>query len=158
MTVPPHCRTLWATSAPPSDPLQRVRALHVKLGEVAFEANQAFVDDGGVAAVVQIAFGAWPDGGVAASTHWADEVVQIAPGVHHSARRLALSALADMAPEGEPDVSALVSNVLFREAFAPAAVTTGGSPSPRCAARAITTRASIWPSASSTSPRSTASH
>ena len=42
-----------------------------------------------------------PDGGVAASTHWADEVVQIAPGVHHSARRLALSALADIGLQRE---------------------------------------------------------
>ena len=118
---PPTCSVLWAGPTPPTDAQHRVRALHVVLGKVAYEANQAFVDGGGVAAVVQIAFGAWPEGGLANSQHWADEVVQVAPGVFQSARRVALSALADMAPEGEPYVSALVQNVLFREAFAPVA-------------------------------------
>ena len=121
VSKPPICQALWRSSTPPSNPKRRVQTLHHTLGQMAFEANQGFVDAGGVAAVVQIAFGAWPEGGLAASQHWADEVVEVAPHVFHSARRVALSGLADMAAEGEPYVSALVSNALFREAFAPAA-------------------------------------
>ena len=126
MSVPPKCQVLWRGS-PPSNPKRRVQTLHHTLGQMAFEANQAFVDGGGVAAVVQIAFGAWPEGGLAASRHWADEVVEVAPHVFHSARRVALSALADMAPEGEPYLTALVSNALFREAFGPVAASLLGN-------------------------------
>ena len=125
-SVPPKCQALWRSS-PPSNPKRRVQILHHTLGQIAFEANQAFVDAGGVAAVVQIAFGAWPEGGLAASRHWADAVVEVAPHVFHSARRVSLSALADMAPEGEPYVSALVSNALFRDAFAPVAASLLGN-------------------------------
>ena len=121
VSKPPICQALWRSSTPPSNPKRRVQTLRHTLGQMAFEANQGFVDAGGVAAVVQIAFGAWPEGGLAASQHWADEVVEVAPHVFHSARRVALSGLADMAAEGEPYVSALVSNALFREEFAPAA-------------------------------------
>lgn len=77
---------MWRSSTPPSNPKRRVQTLHHTLGQMAFEANQGFVDVGGVAAVVQIAVGAWPEGGLAASQHWADEVVEVAPRVFHSAR------------------------------------------------------------------------
>lgn len=127
LSTPPKCQVLWRSSTPPGNPKCRVQTLHHVLGEVAFEANKAFVDGGGVTAVVQIAFGAWPEGGLATSRHWADAVVEVAPHVFHSARRVSLSALADMAPEGEPYVSALVSNALFRDAFAPVAASLLGN-------------------------------
>lgn len=124
ITVPPHCPCLWRLPAPPSDPIKLVRTLHTVLGKVAFNASslgQAFVDGGGVDAVIKIAFGGWPKTGLATSRHWADKVVEVGPRVYHSARRVALSALADMVADGEPYVSALVGNTLFSETFSMAA-------------------------------------
>ena len=114
---PPQCPVLWQSDNPPRSPVQRVIILHRQIGKVAMEANHSFVTGGGVAAVVDIAFGAWPSGSLADSTHWADTVVEFAPHVFHSARRVALSGLAEMMAEGEPYVSALASDSLLRATY-----------------------------------------
>ena len=114
---PPQSSVLWQSDEPPKSPVQRVIVLHRKIGKIAMEANHSFVAGGGVAAVVDIAFGAWPTGSLANSTHWADTVVEFCPHVFHSARRVALSGLAEMISEGEPYVSAIASDSLLRATY-----------------------------------------
>jgi hypothetical protein len=104
----PVCTVLWRSAKPPRTQKKRLRALTSIVAECSLPGSvpvekeqQEFVDGGGVSALVEVAFAAWPTDGFVSSTYWADEVVEWAPGVFHSARRVALSGLAEMAAEGK---------------------------------------------------------